>query len=129
MDEGVLRLLRDRDVVRANDRIRLTELLGMWCQTKLRHDDLVRSLARLHTGGVISVARDANGASYVLSDLGALRLQAIPDGTPGVLFLVAMTATDGKVPRRDLNCGRVGRQRRKSDAPPQIVLPDIEPLA
>lgn len=129
MDEGVLRLLRDRDVVRANDRIRLTDLLSLWRETKLRHDDLVRSLTRLQSGGVIRIERDAGGASYVLSEFGALRVQAIPEGTPGVLFLIAITATDGEVPRRDLNYGRVGRQRRKSDPPPQSELPDIDPMA
>ena len=128
MDEGILRLLRDRDVVRANDRIRLTEILTMRRETHLRHDDLVRTLQRLQASGLLRVERDATGASFILTEPGAARLQSIPEGTPGVLFLIAMTATDGEVPRRDLNYGRPGRQRRKTDPQAQTALPDIEPL-
>jgi hypothetical protein len=126
MDEGVLRLMRDCQARRAGDRLGLPDLLAPWRSTKLRHDDLLAALRRLQTAGDVQMEREAGWPSYRLTGQGEVRMRRIADATPGILFLVGMTAAAGEVPRRGSSAyAPVGRQRRKTDVRDFATLPEI----
>lgn len=125
IDQGVLRILRDRHVRRAGDSVGLTEILAMWKLSRLRHDDLLASLKRLQAEGSVRLERDARGARYLLTEKGEQAMDKIPEGVPGVLYLIGTTATDGEVPRRDRVYTPDGRKRRKTDQKTFESLPDV----